>query len=132
YHRSLHDALPICRYVAGGFREENSKPSFHGVSAPVLEALLENQQPFEIFTWVDSAQLQRKTEDFSETVFGGRVSVNFIATFGVLPMLGRTFAADEAVPVNENGVPKSDAVIVLSNSGWQTFFGGDPAVLGRT
>src|SRR6266516_1276466 len=32
------------RYVAGGFREENSKPSFHGVSAPVIEALLENQQ----------------------------------------------------------------------------------------
>jgi predicted permease len=120
------------QYVAGGFREENSKPLFNGVSPPVLEALLENQQPFEIFTWVDSAQLQRKTEDFSETVFGGRVSVNFFATFGVLPMLGRTFAADEAVPVNENGVPKSDAVIVLSHSGWQTFFGGDPAVLGRT
>jgi putative ABC transport system permease protein len=119
-------------YVKGGFREENSKPHFGGVSPPVLEALLENQQLFEIFTWVDSAQLQRKTEDFTETVFGGRVPPNFFATLGVQPALGRAFGAEEAVPVNENGVPKNDAVIVLSHSGRQTFFGGDPAVLGRT
>ncbi len=119
-------------YVKGLFAQENNKPHFGGVSPPVLEALLENQEPFEIFTWVDSAQLQRKTDDFSETVFGGRVSPNFFAPFDVPPMLGRTFGANEAVPVDENGVPKTDTVIVLSHSGWLTFFGGDPAVLGRT
>ena len=53
-------------------------------------------------------------------------SASYFDVLGVLPALGRTFVAtDEAVS-------SADPVVVLSHEFWQTRFGGDPAVLGRT
>jgi predicted permease len=53
-------------------------------------------------------------------------SASYFDVLGVPPALGRTFvAADEAVS-------SADPVVVLSHEFWQTRFGGDPAVLGRT
>ena len=55
---------------------------------------------------------------------GFRVSANFFATLGVQPTLGRFFTAEEDRPANH--------VIVLGYTTWQSQFGGDPAVIGRT
>ncbi len=55
---------------------------------------------------------------------GYRVSTNLFATLGVQPALGRFFTADEDRPANH--------VIVLGYATWQTQFGGDPSVVGRT
>jgi putative ABC transport system permease protein len=55
---------------------------------------------------------------------GWRVSPNLFSTLGVQPALGRFFTADEDRPGNH--------VIVLGYTTWQTHFGGDPAVVGRT
>jgi putative ABC transport system permease protein len=55
---------------------------------------------------------------------GYRVSANIFSTLGVQPALGRFFTADEDRPGNQ--------VIVLGYGTWQTQFGGDPAVVGRT
>jgi predicted permease len=53
-------------------------------------------------------------------------STSYFDVLGVPPALGRTFvAADEAIS-------GTDPVVVLSHEFWQTRFGGDPAVLGRT
>jgi putative ABC transport system permease protein len=52
-------------------------------------------------------------------------TADFFATFRVQPMLGRTYAADEEVPGRNQ-------VAVLDHAFWQTHFGGDPAVIGRT
>jgi predicted permease len=56
---------------------------------------------------------------------GSRVSASYFDIFGIQPMLGRTFAAGE----DERG---KDHVAVLSYSLWQSQFGGDPKIIGRS
>ena len=52
---------------------------------------------------------------------GAIVTPGFFETLGVAPALGRTFGAGEAA-----------RVAILSHGLWQTRFGGDPAIVGRT
>jgi putative ABC transport system permease protein len=119
-------------YTQGSFKEQNNKPFFDGVSPPVLEALLRKSDFFSEFAWYDSISLDRKTEDFAEIIQGWAVSSNFFRVWKVAPLLGRTFAPDEAVPLNENDrVPIRDTVIVLSYSLWKEAFGGDPSIIGK-
>src|SRR5438477_9031099 len=119
-------------YTQGLFREENRMPFFVGVSPPVLEAVSANQELFTQFEWADRISLQRKTEDFIEDERGHLVSPNFFTLWNIPPLLGRTFAKDEAVPLNENQKPAQDAVIVLSYAWWHSLSGGDANVIGRT
>jgi len=60
-----------------------------------------------------------------ENISGGAVSPNFLSMLGVRPFLGRDFDASEEKP----GTPP---VILLSYSLWQSHFGGDPNIVGRT
>ena len=53
------------------------------------------------------------------------VSPGYFETFGVVPRLGRSFAADEEDP--DRGT-----VAILEDGFWQRRFGGDPSILGRT
>src|SRR5438477_4324529 len=119
-------------YTQGLFREENRMPFFVGVSPPVLEAVSANQELFTQFEWADRISLQRKTEDFIEDERGHLVSPNFFALWNVPPLLGRTFAKDEAVPINEQQKPAQDTVIVLGYSWWQSLFVGDANAIGTT
>ncbi len=60
-----------------------------------------------------------------ENISGDAVSPNFLSMMGVRPFLGRDFDASE-----ENaGTPP---VLLLSYSLWQSHFGGDPNIVGRT
>lgn len=52
-------------------------------------------------------------------------TADFFTTFGVQPMLGRAYTADEQVPGRNQ-------VAILSHAFWQTRLGGDSAVIGRT
>jgi putative ABC transport system permease protein len=54
-----------------------------------------------------------------------RTTANLFPLLGVNPVLGRTFSADEDLP----DVPR---VVVLSYGMWQTEFGGDPNIVGRS
>ncbi|HXI50574.1 MAG TPA: ABC transporter permease, partial [Candidatus Saccharimonadales bacterium] len=119
-------------YMTGAFGKNVGKPSFLGVSPPVLEAVSAHQDFFADFAWADSLGLEKKTEDFIEEEYGYVVSPNFFTLWHVPPLLGRTFAKDEAVPLNENHKPAQDAVVVLSYAWWQSMFGGEASVLGRT
>lgn len=53
------------------------------------------------------------------------VDAQFFRVFGVEPIIGRTFTADETSP-------GTGRVVILSHSFWQRRFGGDPRVLDRT
>jgi len=70
--------------------------------------------------------LSVSTDGKSERVLGKMVSANFFDVLGAAPLLGRGFLREEAVD------PGAHRVIVLGHSFWQTRFGGDPAVVGRT
>ena len=52
-------------------------------------------------------------------------SSNYASTFGISPVLGRFFSADEEKP-------ESTPVALLGHGFWMSRFGGDPAVLGKT
>jgi putative ABC transport system permease protein len=119
-------------YTVGSFGQNIGKPNFLGVSPPVLEAVIANGDFFADLAWADFISLERKTDDLTEEVEGYVVSPNFLALWNVPPLLGRTFAKDEAVLLDENEKPKQDAVIVLSYTWWRSFFGGDPNVVGST
>ncbi|MBV9504336.1 MAG: ABC transporter permease [Acidobacteriia bacterium] len=56
---------------------------------------------------------------------GARVSAHYFDVFGVKPALGRAFAEGE----DQLG---KDHVVVLSHVLWQSQFGGDPGLLGRS
>ncbi len=60
-----------------------------------------------------------------ERVQTGVVSWNFFDAFGVKPLLGRAFRADDEKP----GAP---AVLLLSYEYWIRSFGGDPTVVNKT
>ena len=53
-----------------------------------------------------------------------RASASLFSLIGLKPELGRFYTAEEDQPGNH--------VIVLSHETWQTQFGGDPSVIGRT
>jgi putative ABC transport system permease protein len=57
-------------------------------------------------------------------------SANLFSTLGVRPLLGRTFRPDEDDDPGE-GLAFGD-VAVLSHALWQSRYGGDPAIVGRT
>ena len=54
-----------------------------------------------------------------------RTTANFFDVMGMTPVFGRAFSA-------ENEQPGSDNVVVLSYGMWQSHFGGDASVLGKT
>jgi putative ABC transport system permease protein len=56
---------------------------------------------------------------------GAVVTPGFFETLGVAPALGRTFGTAE-------GMAGGELVALLSHGLWQTRFGGDPAVVGRS
>jgi len=65
-----------------------------------------------------------RTSQGVQPVVGVRVSAGFFRTLGITPMLGRDFYAGE----DQAGAPKS---VMLTYTGWQKWFGGKPAVVGK-
>ena len=63
--------------------------------------------------------------DRPEQVQGARESASFFDIWGIKPMLGRTFAPDE-------DQPGKSQVVVLSHRMWESRFGADPGIIGRT
>ncbi|MBU6400061.1 MAG: ABC transporter permease [Verrucomicrobia bacterium] len=108
------------------------EPGESGVSAEVLAALRAKGDVFTDSAWFHDLILRTKTDDLNDVVRGELVSPNFFSFLHVRPMLGRTFAKDEAVPVNASGIPERDTVIVLNYAWWQSRFAGDAGVIGKT
>jgi predicted permease len=63
--------------------------------------------------------------DRPERYNGGYASANLFSVLGVAPLLGRDFAAADEVPV----APK---VVMLSYDLWQSRYGGDASIVGRS
>jgi len=71
------------------------------------------------------AEFNLTAADQAERVPGMRVSANLLPMLGVAPVAGRFFTNQE------NGIGRSN-VVVLSDSLWQRRFGGDRSIVGRT
>ncbi|MBI4661088.1 MAG: ABC transporter permease [Verrucomicrobia bacterium] len=114
------------------YSSRDQKPFFGGVSPPVLEGLRVTQEFFSDFAVINGRMLERKTEDFTEEISGALVSPNFFTLWNVPTLLGRTFAKDEAVPLDRNEKPERDSVIVLSYTLWKSLLNGDRGAIGKT
>ncbi len=85
----------------------------------------EQSRTFEQLTMYSGGGIGLKESERIEVISGARVTVNFFATFGVQPMLGRSFDNDE-------GFVNSPRAVILSHRLWQQRYGGDPQIVGRT
>ncbi len=71
----------------------------------------------------------------AEVVLAAQVTQDFFAVGGISPLLGRPFTeaeTDRATFSNAAAPTGADPVVILSHALWQSRFGSDPAVLGRT
>jgi putative ABC transport system permease protein len=85
----------------------------------------EQSRTFEQLAMYSGGGIGLKESERIEVISGSRVTVNFFATFGVQPMLGRAFD-------NEEGFVNGPRAVILSHGLWQSRFGGDPQIVGRT
>ena len=78
---------------------------------------------FEDIAGFESVNLNSTGADEPERIEGARVSPNFFQVFSVNPSLGTTLASVASDPGNAH-------IAVLSDSYWQTHFGGSRSVIG--
>ena len=72
------------------------------------------------------ATLALSSDGPAEQVFGMVVSGNYFDTLALRPAAGRFFTTDE------DTAPGAHPVAVLAHGFWQSRFGGDPAIVGRS
>jgi putative ABC transport system permease protein len=95
------------------------------LSASELE---EYRKQTDVFDGVAGASFERVLVtgiSLPESWIGSRVTGNYFRLLGAPPLLGREITAQD----DKTGAP---AVAVLGYTAWQSTFGGDPKVLGRT
>jgi predicted permease len=103
-----------------------------------------SEHPTPPFSYPDYVDLRARSQTFSgllayhddfvsltgtnrpERIYGAFVSADYFEVLGLRPMLGRGFQPKEEE--NPGGLP----AVVISYSLWQTHFGADPSVIGKT
>jgi predicted permease len=102
------------------------RPGNTAVDGRTWERLRDEGEPFEravYSAWARGVNLS--TDESAAYVQQQRVGQQYFATLGVAMGMGREFNASEDVP---GGPP----VAVISHELWQSTFGADPEILGRT
>ncbi|HWC98822.1 MAG TPA: ABC transporter permease [Candidatus Sulfopaludibacter sp.] len=95
-----------------------------GVSAPNIVDIAKSGA-FQYVAYYRGAGFNLTEGDRPESVNGIKASENMLPMFGVPPMMGRFFSAEET----ETG---HDQVAVIGHRLWQVRYGSDPAILGKT
>ena len=98
-----------------------------GFTYPDVEAMREGQQSLTGIAACDFATMNLTGgKGKPERPWGMVVSANYFDVLGVHPLLGRTFLPEE------DEKPGAAPVVVISYRLWQTHFGADPNVAGKT
>jgi putative ABC transport system permease protein len=113
------------RLISIGEHNPEHAQALDVVSPRNLEDWERQSQTVAVFgAWRDW-RFQTATPEGARLVAAAIASPGLFEALGITPSLGRTFSADE----NQRG---RDHVILLSHAYWQSDFGGDPNVIGRT
>ncbi len=102
-------------------------PTLTSTNSTTTRNFVEFKQRNRTFEAISAESLSTATVNIAgaPTRLQGRyVSADHFAVFGVQPIVGRTFRADE-------DQPGADRVLIISHAAWQQSFGGDPAILNR-
>lgn len=95
------------------------------ISPADAKELTKSSQLFTDLTTFKCQQFNLSSEGRIDATRGCRVSANFFQVLGVSPAQGRAFSKEE-------DRPGSIQVAVVSHAFWQSKFGGDPTLLGKT
>src|SRR5215467_2287853 len=82
-------------------------------------------QSMELAAFADGASFNLNANGEATRISASTISVNLFSMLGVRPALGRLFA-----PGDEK--PGQSRLVLLSHNVWQTKFGGDPHIVGRS
>ena len=96
-----------------------------GVSPGNFGDIRDQNKSFSSVSASASAAYNLATEDTPERIDGEKVTAEYFHTFGIQPLLGRSFTETEDSPGH-------NAVAVISEGLWRTRFHGDPAIVGRS
>jgi putative ABC transport system permease protein len=98
---------------------------FAEVPAPVFQVFREQKQLFDEVIGEASGPVLLTGTDVPASIYGSPVTEEFFRPLKSAPITGRAFAHDDYTP----GAPP---VVILSHKLWQTKFGGDYTIIGRT
>jgi predicted permease len=108
------------------YRRATAQRSRGGVSpADYLDLKAEMGGYGEIAAYAFSAMSLSEPGEPAEMARGLRISANLFSTLGTRPHLGRSFRPDETLLGNHR-------VLIISHGYWQSRFGGEADVIGRT
>jgi predicted permease len=123
-----YNFMPCPAASTGGGTAGNGTSGNHGCSFsfPIFHRFQSLQNAFSsVAALAGNVGLNLRSSGSASFVRGEMVSGDFFDTLGVVPALGRLFTPSDDTP----GAPP---VAVLSYGYWQTAFGANPAVVGRS
>ncbi|HET7220954.1 MAG TPA: ABC transporter permease [Vicinamibacterales bacterium] len=95
-------------------------------SYPKYEVFRESQRVFESTTLFMPDEWNITGSDAPERVNGEWIEAAYLATLGISPQIGRSFAA------SETKTPASAPIVMLGHGFWMRRFGGDSTAIGQT
>jgi putative ABC transport system permease protein len=96
-----------------------------GVSAPNLADIARQTQVFQEVGYYRFSEFNITDSNHPESIEGIKASAELLPMFGIQPLMGRVFTADEMQPGH-------DQEAIIGHTLWQTRYGADPAILGKT
>lgn len=96
-----------------------------GVSAPNLADIAARKDIFQQVGYYRWSRFNITEGSHPESVDGIKASLEMLPMFGIQPLLGRFFTSEEMEPGHEQ-------VAIIGHRLWQTRYGADPAILGKT
>ncbi|HEY2470813.1 MAG TPA: ABC transporter permease [Terracidiphilus sp.] len=96
-----------------------------GVSAPNIIDIAAQRNIFQQVGYYRFSGFNITEGSHPESVDGIKASLDMLPLFGVQPLTGRFFTAEEVQPGH-------DQVAILGHRLWQTRYGSDPSILGKT
>ncbi len=106
------------------YAQETWRDIFPGLSVGNFADLKGQSTSFAELCASNNASFNLEAREFPERVDGEIATANYFATFGVQPIAGRVFTAEEDKP----GQPK---VVVISERLWRTKLHADPSIVGQ-
>lgn len=108
------------------------------LSGPEFDAIRRDTEVFSSLAEVKgSPNFASRAQDAAEIVVMTSVSTEYFDVWGIRPIIGRTFVAEDDVLLPPSVITDASSQwpvlkAVISHGFWQRRFGGDPGVVGRT
>ncbi len=113
------------RVVALRARYEQLRLNSIEISAPDFDLLRQNKQIIASAALEMSSDFNYSAGDWPQRLRGAKVSSQWFQVFGATPLLGRTFTPEE-------DQPNADHEVILAYNTWNTTFGADRGIIGRS